>query len=44
MPLDIELKYFINHLDGTPLKLANGDSAIEVMDILTKATDKLSKG
>ena len=41
MPLEEELKYFINHLDGTPLSVANGKSAIEVISILEEATSKL---
>ena len=42
-PLTEELKYFISSLDGTPINLANGDSGIEVMEILTKATKELLK-
>ena len=41
MPLDLELEYFINHLNGDKLLISNGDSAIEVMDILTQSTKKL---
>jgi len=41
LPLEEELKYFIDHLDGTPIKIANGESAIEVMEILDIATYKL---
>jgi|TARA_B100000959_G_C14978859_1_gene622626 UDP-2-acetamido-3-amino-2,3-dideoxy-glucuronate N-acetyltransferase len=43
-PLKEELKYFIDHLDGSPLSIANADSAIEVVEILTKASESLMKG
>jgi len=43
-PLKEELKYFINHLDGSPLDLANADDAIEVVEILTNASESLNKG
>mgnify|MGYP001336979191 CR=1 FL=1 len=41
LPLESELKYFINHLNGKELSISNGDSAIDVMAIITKATNKL---
>jgi len=41
MPLNIELEYFIDHLNGKPIKKSNGEHAIEVMKILEKATDSL---
>ena len=40
-PLDNELQYFINHLDSNSILKANGDSAIEVMRILTDASNKI---
>lgn len=40
-PLTKELKYFINHLDGSELKLANGRHALEVTKILVKASNEL---
>ena len=43
LPLELELKYFINHLDGRSLDIANGDSAVDVMSIITKAANKLLK-
>ena len=43
LPLDLELKYFIDHLDGKRLDIASGESAIEVIDILEKATASLSE-
>lgn len=44
MPLTEELRYFIDHLDGTPIKTANGDNAAEVLEILEKATESLLAG
>ena len=44
MPLKVELKYFIQHLDGSPLKIANGQNAVDVVDILIKASKALTKG
>ena len=41
MPLTEELRYFIDHLDGTPVSVSNGDNGIEVLDILEKATTSL---
>jgi len=41
MPLTRELNYFVEHLDGDPIKTADSDSAIEVMKILEKATESL---
>ena len=43
MPLTEELKYFINHLDGTPLELCNAASAVEVMEILEIASKGLEE-
>ena len=44
MPLTAELKYFIQHLDGSPLEIANADNAVEVVDILVQASQSLMKG
>ena len=44
MPLAEELKYFIRHLDGSPLEISNADNAIEVVDILVKASKSLLEG
>ena len=43
-PLEAELKYFIKHLDGSDIKIANGQSAVEVMDILERSNVILEKG
>ena len=43
-PLTEELKYFINCLDGSSVELVNGDNALEVMKILTKASSELFIG
>ena len=40
-PLELELKYFIEHLDGTKVDISNGDNALEVIQILEKATNSL---
>ena len=42
-PLEAELKYFIKHLDGSDIKIANGQSAVEVMDILERSNVILEK-
>ena len=44
LPLTQELKYFIKHLDGSPLNIANGQNAVDVVDILVKASQDLMKG
>ena len=43
MPLTEELRYFIDHLDGTPVSVSNGDDGIEVLEILEKATTSLTE-
>ena len=43
MPLELELKYFVNNLDNNSQLISNGDTAVEVMRILTSATEKLFK-
>ena len=40
-PLTEELKYFVDHLDGKSLSIANGDHALEVSKILLEAASKL---
>ena len=44
MPLTAELKYFIEHLDGSPLKIANANNAVEVVNILVQASVSLIDG
>ncbi len=41
LPLENEIKYFLNHLDGEPIELSNGDKGVEVIDILNKASNIL---
>ena len=43
MPLELELKYFIKHLDGTPIDIANSKNAIDVMKILEESTNQLMR-
>ncbi len=40
-PLEIELKYFIDHLNGKKVKISNGNNALEVVKILEDATNSL---
>ncbi len=40
-PLTAELEYFVEHLDGRPIEIAGSQNAIEVLDILERATDSL---
>ena len=40
-PLTEEIKYFISKIDKGKIEIANGDSAVEVMKILDKATKSL---
>ena len=42
-PLTNEIKYFLKHLDGKNIEIANGDSAVEVIKILEQATFSLRK-
>ena len=44
MPLTEEMKYFIEHLDGKPPVIADSRNAVEVMEILEKATESLKNG
>jgi UDP-2-acetamido-3-amino-2,3-dideoxy-glucuronate N-acetyltransferase len=41
LPLTEELRYFANHLNGDPIDTADAQSAIEVLEILQKASDSL---
>ena len=41
MPLTEQLRYFIDHLDGERPKIGNGESGLEVMKILVKASEQL---
>ena len=43
LPLTLEMKYFINHLNGDKIEIANGESAVEVINILEQATKSLTK-
>ncbi len=40
LPLELELKYFISNMDGK-IEKANGDSAVDVMKILERASKSL---
>tara|TARA_B100000676_G_scaffold102913_2_gene102687 strand:+ start:9232 stop:10203 length:972 start_codon:yes stop_codon:yes gene_type:complete len=40
-PLELELKYFIDHLDGSKVNISNGNNALEVVKILEDATNSL---
>ncbi len=37
MPLTEELKYFIDHLDGTPVTVSDAQNAVDVLEILESA-------
>jgi len=39
LPLDIELKYFVDNIDSGEISICNGDSAVEVMEILTECEE-----
>jgi len=43
LPLTLEMKYFINHLNGDKIEIANGESAVEVINVLEKATNSLKQ-
>ena len=43
MPLLNELKYFADHLDGTPVEIADGMNGIEVLDVLERAQSSLTE-
>ena len=40
-PLTAELEYFVNHLNGEKLNIANGAQGLEVVKILIKASEQL---
>jgi predicted dehydrogenase len=42
MPLDRQLQYFVDHLDGSPIDVSDANSAIDVLKILEIATDSLT--
>ena len=44
MPLTEELKYFVEHLNGDPIQIADGRSALSVIEILEKANLSLQNG
>jgi len=41
MPLTEELKYFVDHLDGSPVTVSDGQNAIDVLETLEKASKQL---
>jgi len=41
MPLTEELKYFVAHTNGDPVETANAQNAVEVLEILERATASL---
>ena len=43
LPLIEELCYFSQHLDGSPIEIANADHALEVTNILVEASNQLEK-
>ncbi len=43
LPLDEELKYFVKCLEKGKIDICNGDSAVEVMEILTECGEKLNE-
>lgn len=44
MSFDEELKYFAAHLDGRPVEIADARNALEVLEILEKATESIMGG
>jgi len=44
MPLTEELKYFAAHTNGDPVKTADAQNGVEVLEILEKATESLLTG
>ena len=44
MPLTEELKYFVAHTNGDPVKTADAQNGVEVLEILEKATESLLTG
>ena len=43
LPLTLEIKYFLKHLNGNKIKIADSESAINVIDILERATTSLKR-
>ena len=43
LPLEQELKYFISKIDKGTIKIADGDSAVDVMRVLDNASKILNK-
>ena len=41
MPLAEELRYFVAHTNGDPVEIANAQNAVEVLEILERATESL---
>jgi UDP-2-acetamido-3-amino-2,3-dideoxy-glucuronate N-acetyltransferase len=41
LPLTEELKYFVAHTNGDPVEVANAQNAVEVLEILERATESL---
>lgn len=41
MPLTEEMRYFVSRLDGGPVEIADGANAVEVLEVLEKATQSL---
>ncbi len=41
MPLTEELKYFAKHTNGDPIKIADAQNGVEVLEILEKASESL---
>ena len=41
MPLTEELSYFVEHLDGRPIEIADGQNAQDVLEILERASESL---
>ena len=41
MPLDAELKYFISKINNGKIEIADGDSAVDVMEVLERAANSL---
>ena len=44
MPLTEELKYFASHTNGDPVKTADAQNGVEVLEILEKASESLLTG
>lgn len=41
LPLTAELRYFVEHLDGGPIDISDGQCGVDVLEILEQATDSL---